>query len=653
MNKMIKNTLLRDFVGATICLVMTFALLMMFSGCSEDSKSVGSLGGAEEETGIYALAGRMGDVQPKLLRVAGTQDSLPEYENFVTVGKGTIVTVYELDSLTLDTTGRFFGDTIDNDSGRFAFEEMGLRSPYVLIVEEGALIESKERGTVVARYMTYSAIVKTENATNVSVNILTSAKVPLLREYVAQGKSFAEANEMAERDVLKQFGIYEDLGAFEELFDETSELAFVEALALRGKDLIPYDIRTYMNALLYIPASFIADSGAEAEACYLNKKKMVAYQVGFLAEEGGVGQCTESRENEMAYIKVDHGDSVVIVCHSGKWGIGLKSIEYTMGTMTDDRDGQTYKTVTYNIGGASQTWMAQNLNFMDTVSAGVDSALKANLKGNIFYRYYDRSGKTYGRFYTWLGAMNIGEHDIKMYSIDSVGDTVFLDQQCFDLALNICDNDDSGCYNEQTRIQAYCDSLYSGPCIPADVEAKNMCVERGYEACGFDLECYGNVKWECDSLYGGSCAAGVDDWSFGVIEYMSDKNMSAYQGICPEGWRIPTFNDWNALLQMLGEQYGVDSKKIALALFGEDATGFGVERLVDELWVDVEHQYIDVLTNGQVEFAVADALVRRVMFYSGRSGFTPDKFWLSYFEDYWYGTFGNPNYLLAVRCIKE
>ena len=70
MKKTIRNTLLRDFIGATFCLVMTFALLMMFSGCSEDSKSVGSLGGAGEETGVYALAGRMGDVQPRLLRVA-------------------------------------------------------------------------------------------------------------------------------------------------------------------------------------------------------------------------------------------------------------------------------------------------------------------------------------------------------------------------------------------------------------------------------------------------------------------------------------------------------------------------------------------------------------------------------------------------------
>lgn len=631
--------------------ILGLALLMMFSGCSEDPKSVGSLGGAEEETGVYALTGRMGDVQPRLLKVTSEQDSLPGYENFVTVEWGTIVTVYELDSLTLDTTGLFFADTIENDSGRFAFEEMGLRSPYVLIVEEDGYFDAKERGKVVSRFSTYSAIVKTESLTNVSVNALTSAKVPLLREYVAQGKSFAEANKMAERDILKPLGIYEDLGPFEELFDEKSELAYAEALLLQRSS----GFFGYMYDLLYIPDALVADSGAEVEEYYFNRKKMLDYQVGLLAEEGGIGQCTEPRENEMVVFSVGaYGDSITIVCHSGKWNLGLKKIEYTMGTMTDDRDGQTYKTVTYNVGGVSQTWMAQNLNFADTVSSGIDSALKANLKGNTYTQYVDDSGKIYGRFYTWLSAMNIGEHDFRMYSIDLAGDTVFLEQQCYDLYLNMCAWDDYDCGNEQERVRKYCDSIYAPTCVPKDAEAEEMCVNTEMEACdSSDYGCEKRAVMKCDSLYGEVCSERLEDWTYGLTEYMSDKNKDSYQGVCPEGWRIPTLNDWYSLLQMMGEQYGVDSKKIALALYGEDATGFGLKKDVDEIWVDVEGQWISVSSSWLTRFVVADARVRSITFYAEQDGFTPSKIWLSDSEDLWYHTIGNTFYASPVRCIKE
>ena len=631
--------------------ILGLALLRMFSGCSEDPKSVGSRGGAEEETGVYALTGRMGDVQPRLLKVTSEQDPLPEYENFVTVEWGTIVTVYELDSLTLDTTGLFFADTIENDSGRFAFEEMGLRSPYVLIVEEDGYFDTKERGKVVSRFSTYSAIVKTESLTNVSVNALTSAKVPLLREYVAQGKSFAEANKMAERDILKPLGIYEDLGPFEELFDEKSELAYAEALLLQRSS----GFFGYMYDLLYIPDALVADSGAEVEEYYFNRKKMLDYQVGLLAEEGGIGQCTEPRENEMVVFSVGaYGDSITIVCHSGKWNLGLKKIEYTMGTMTDDRDGQTYKTVTYNVGGVSQTWMAQNLNFADTVSSGIDSALKANLKGNTYTQYVDDSGKIYGRFYTWLSAMNIGEHDFRMYSIDLAGDTVFLEQQCYDLYLNMCAWDDYDCGNEQERVRKYCDSIYAPTCVPKDAEAEEMCVNTEMEACdSSDYGCEKRAVMKCDSLYGEVCSERLEDWTYGLTEYMSDKNKDSYQGVCPEGWRIPTLNDWYSLLQMMGEQYGVDSKKIALALYGEDATGFGLKKDVDEIWVDVEGQWISVSSSWLTRFVVADARVRSITFYAEQDGFTPSKIWLIDSEELWYHSIGNTFYASPVRCIKE
>ena len=67
---------------------ITLAVLMalLFVACSDDNKSVSAMGGAEEEQGVYALAGMVGDIYPKLVKVADlketSSDSL-EYEGAV------------------------------------------------------------------------------------------------------------------------------------------------------------------------------------------------------------------------------------------------------------------------------------------------------------------------------------------------------------------------------------------------------------------------------------------------------------------------------------------------------------------------------------------------------------------------------------------
>ena len=131
MKKETQNTLVYDFIGTAFCLVMAFVLILMFSGCSNDESdpSAISLGGSTEETRIYALSGRAGDILPRLRKPEGSENPA----GFILAAKGTIVTVHELDSVTFDTTGQTFVDTIDNDEGRFEFKDLSLNSPYVLI----------------------------------------------------------------------------------------------------------------------------------------------------------------------------------------------------------------------------------------------------------------------------------------------------------------------------------------------------------------------------------------------------------------------------------------------------------------------------------------------------------------------------------------
>ena len=70
---------------------------------------------------------------------------------------------------------------------------------------------------------------------------------------------------------------------------------------------------------------------------------------------------------------------------------------YGTNTVTDCRDGQSYKTVVIG----TQTWMAENLNYADSIAM-------TNLKGNSWcYNNSADSCAKYGRLYTWTAAMNI------------------------------------------------------------------------------------------------------------------------------------------------------------------------------------------------------------------------------------------------------
>ena len=516
MKKEIKNTIVYDFIGTAFCLVMAFALILMFSGCSNDESKqpVGSMGGAEEETGIYALSGRAGDILPRLRKPEGSENPA----SFILAAKGTIVTVHELDSVTFDTTGITFVDTIDNDEGRFEFKDLSLSSPYVLIetrelydsiyvLVEGSLSEDS---AVTAYRDWFKAVVDLREKSKISLNRLTNAKAPYLLNYLAEGNSFDEASQLAERAVLESLGIYEDLGSFENLSDSITELSFVAQLLFNLDliDTIPYD-----ESYIFIFNFWIVYSNPEINSQFeddtpqflSNIIKSISYEIGYIAHENNLGECTESRENEVHTLK-NYTGFFDVVCRSGKWAPGFKKINHTKGTMQDTRDGKTYKTVTYNWDSGTQTWMAENLDFVDTTSSAIDSALKVNLTGNIFNRERlstKEASELYGHVYPWTTAMNIGDSDIERTVFDT--------------------------------------------CV--------VWAEKGDTS-----------KTYCNSA---------------IRESLPELTQKNYQGICPDGWRVPTWDDWKTLLQNMGDEYGIEYTKVGTVLYDEDGTGFGLYSVLE------------------------------------------------------------------------
>ena len=595
---------------------ITLAALMalLYAACTDENGSLGAMGGAEQDQGMYAFVGQIGNIYPKLMRVADSANSEinpSEYEGSVFAAKGAKVTVYELDSLTLEKTGRSFAGAVDNDSGRFAFESLALNSPYVLIEtldscytegcrERGVfyennstLLESAMDTVDVPFYLqVQQAVVDLRNVKKVSVSTLTTLKIPLLQKYFAEGKSFAEASELAECEILENFGIYENLGSFENLMGENSELAFVNELVRMDLLDVYRDFLTTSPMIVYaIPPKLFVGQGETREQYYLNSKKMIDYKIGYLARSKGLDRCTDARENETGVVKgpIDD-DDVAVVCRSGKWTLGFKTIEHTVGSMTDTRDGKTYKTVTYNWGDVTQTWMAENLDFVDTTSLSVDSSLRANLSGNVYcYReeFDDANCSIYGREYQWSAAMNIGADDIKMYSVDSLGDTTY----------------------------------FAGP------ESSEGYSEKS--------------------------------WTWNYTDYITPSNHNAYQGVCPDGWRIPTFEDWKTMLQNMGAQYGVEQNDVLPALYDAAATGFDLKGWVKaSIADDVRFVYLETFmyTN---EFILADVPLYKLEVFNWRPygfglGLSDKHGFVKRVEggEYDFSPYA-PKTSAAVRCIKN
>ena len=622
---------------------MAMLTALVFAACSENNDTVA--GGTVEETGVYALVGQVGNVSPRVLKVVdanGNEIRAHEKNEFI-VKKGDIVTLAELDSVSLDTTGKFVVDTIFGDNGRFAFHDVSFASPYVLISvndsclyatdcnEKGILYEDVNQYRNVedgAKYSrTLNAIVDMRNSKEVSVNVLTHVKMPILRELVASGISFKEANKQAERLVLESYGVYDSLSCFECLLgDESSELVFVNQLA---QEYYMYDSteRSNLNNMTDLEMmisqywrtspeaySFVSEKMTNM---YWNTIKMLEYKLAYWSLWLGKGRCTEENEGASFELPAWDGNGPGIVCRSGKWQPGYEKIAYTRGTMIDARDGKKYKTVTYNIGEKEQTWMAEDLNYVGNFSANGDS-LKTNLNERSSCHYKDDSLCVLsGREYRWEAAMNLNKMSIQFIAPhDLAGDTAYMPEICM----------------SSYRIMS--DSTVAGHSI--------FCSSPD------DDECLGNLWWGAKVGY---CAeffeenGGNDYWTWNYAELMPEFNSSYYQGICPEGWRIPNKSDWDVFSQYIMEEYGADSTKIGSILSDDVATGFGMKNVLH--YVDAEQNWI-FASSIRSYIAVPDFQLGRTEGIVGVQIDDGDRYayWLNHDYHYVFDSY-------VVRCIKK
>ena len=95
-------------------------------------------------------------------------------------------------------------------------------------------------------------------------------------------------------------------------------------------------------------------------------RKDVFYLGNFIARLLGVRAC--SAENEGDSLEVPN-ENLMMNCRSGEWVFSYKKIAYSTGSVTDSRNEKTYATVTYDLGGKTQTWMVEHLDYASLVDS--------------------------------------------------------------------------------------------------------------------------------------------------------------------------------------------------------------------------------------------------------------------------------------------
>ena len=286
------------------------------------------------------------------------------------------VYVYEVDSNTFETdVQKQWPWFCDGVSGIAVVDSVSLVSPYARIVG--------------SNFGNDFNIVDLRRADTIVVNKKTSLESARQLYLMKSGMDFAEAKKRASKEVLESFGSLGELYANAESEniknqDYKSYVEFIEdfmnfttedtiAAKLEKCGDITCDTEFLKTRYLKEGLQFLKvfgeilvdsrygyDTGKSPSRNREQVRKDVFYLGNFMARLLGSGACSAEREGDSLELP---DENVVMNCRSGEWAFSYKKMAYSTGSMTDPRNEKTYATATYDLGGKTQTWMVEHLEY--------------------------------------------------------------------------------------------------------------------------------------------------------------------------------------------------------------------------------------------------------------------------------------------------